>query len=130
MEDCLQLDANRLTRQGLLKEGSDRGGILRWPGPGGGDFDVRYAANTVNPDSAFLHLSYSWAGGAPGEQGSAEYRVWLTTTRLPKRCSMHCRWSPKRACSPRATCWRPKDAHRFSASVRVAISIPARGRAS
>jgi hypothetical protein len=82
VEDCLQLDANRLTRQGLLKEGSDRGGILRWPGPGGGDFDVRYAANTVNPDSAFLHLSYSWAGGAPGEQGSAEYRVWLTTTRL------------------------------------------------
>src|SRR5262249_20446743 len=50
-------------------------------GPDAGDFDVRFAANTVNPDSAFIQLSYSWAGGAPGEQGSAEYRVWLTTTR-------------------------------------------------
>jgi phosphoenolpyruvate---glycerone phosphotransferase subunit DhaL len=47
-----------------------------------------------------------------------------------KRSSTSCRAWRKHRCLPHATCSRPKGGRRFSASVRVAISIRARGPAS
>src|SRR5262245_11920213 len=79
VEDCLQLDAVALRREGLLKPGIWRCGNLQWhvdPGPREPIAVVGYEVSTAgNP--AWLRLSYSLT--ATGEQ--VDYRIMLATTR-------------------------------------------------
>ena len=80
VEDCLSLDANRWTREGILKEGVFKAGTLRWTYGNGSTFAVHYEVVTGTPDPSVVRLSYSWIWTATGEQESANYRVPLTTT--------------------------------------------------
>src|SRR5262245_52445813 len=79
VEDCLQLDAVVLRRQGLLGLGIRRCGSLQWyvdAGPKEPIAVVGYEVNTAG-HPVWLRLSYTLA--ATGEQ--VEYRVMLATTR-------------------------------------------------
>ena len=81
VEDCLQLDASRWTRKGILRAGVHWAGRWRWPYDSDGGFFLDYAVNTLDPDRPLVRLSYSWAWVTGGQQESADYRVRLTTTR-------------------------------------------------
>jgi hypothetical protein len=81
VEDCLSIDASRLTRVGLLKAGVRSAGSWRWTYAGGGGFTVNYEVDTRNPEWAFLRLWYSFVWVATKEQESADYHVRLTATR-------------------------------------------------
>ena len=81
VEDCLSLDANRWTRQGILKAGVVRAGSWRWTYSSGGSFSVSYDVNTLEPVAPSVRLSYWWVWSGCKERQSAEYAVRLTTTR-------------------------------------------------
>jgi hypothetical protein len=79
VEDCLQLDAVVLRKEGLLGPGIWRCGSLQWyvgAGPREPIGVVGYEVNTAG-DPAWLRLSYALTG--TGEQ--VDYRVMLATTR-------------------------------------------------
>src|SRR5262245_3763201 len=79
--DCLSLDANRWTREGILKAGVRQSGVWRWTYASGNSFSVRYEVDTAEAGNPLVRLSYSWAWGGPSEPQHASYPVRLTTTR-------------------------------------------------
>jgi hypothetical protein len=81
VEDCPTLDANRLTREGILKEHVLATGGWRWTYRSGGSFTVSYYVDTADMESPSVRLSYTWVWTSTREQESASYRVLLTTTR-------------------------------------------------
>jgi hypothetical protein len=81
VEHCLNLDANRWMRDGILAAGTCRVGSCRWTYPGGSCFLVNYQADTLDADYPFVRLWYTWVWTSTKQQESADYRVQLTTTR-------------------------------------------------
>jgi hypothetical protein len=81
VENCHDIDANRWTREGILKAGSTRAGSWRWTYRSGRDFSVNYEVNTLDLAAAWVRLSYSWVWAASQQGASADYCVRLTTTR-------------------------------------------------
>ena len=79
--DCLSLDANRWTREGILKEGQVQFGSWRWAYARGGGFTVHYEAHTADPARAYVRLSYAFVWTATGKEESHDYPVALTATR-------------------------------------------------
>jgi hypothetical protein len=81
VEDCLSIDANRWTREGILKADVCLTGSWRWTYPNGDGFTVTYEANTLNASSPFVRLWYSWVWKSTGKEDTEKYWVHLTTTR-------------------------------------------------
>jgi hypothetical protein len=81
VEDCYSIDANYWTREGILKHGVWHSGSVTWTSYGGPGFIVHFEASTLHPAHLSVRLQYSWVWTATQRQGSADYRVRLTTTR-------------------------------------------------
>jgi hypothetical protein len=81
VEDCLDLDANRWAREGILRAGVWQSGNWRWTYRGGKSFAVYYMVDTLAEAGPHLHLSYSWVWPGNPEPQQAAYTVRLTTTR-------------------------------------------------
>jgi hypothetical protein len=79
VEDCLSIDANRWTREGILKAAVRQTGSWRWTYSSGKSWAVSYEVMTLHPDVPLLRLSYSWTLHGRDEQ-SADYVVPLTRT--------------------------------------------------
>ena len=81
VEDCLSIDANRWTCEGILKVGVHHRGRWSWTYSNGKGFALNYLVDGQDPDHASLHLTYSWTWGNTEKPESADYTVRLTTTR-------------------------------------------------
>jgi hypothetical protein len=81
VEDCLSIDANRWTREGILKAGVCRTGSWHWTYHDGSGFTVCYEVDTEDLTRPSVRLWYSWVWRSTQLQESAEYRVRLTATR-------------------------------------------------
>jgi hypothetical protein len=81
VEECEDLDANRWMREGLLKPGHRRLGILGWTYRHGRESHLLYEVDTTDPDRPSVRLSYGLADRATGQRESLSYAVALTTTR-------------------------------------------------
>jgi hypothetical protein len=81
VEECLDLDANRWTREGILKAGVHRWGGWRWVYHGGRENRITYEVNTLDPARPFVRLSYTLTHARTQEREALAYRVALTTTR-------------------------------------------------
>lgn len=82
VEQCLSLDANRWSREGVLRAGVFQSGTCRWTYPDGGSFAVNYAVDTTpGGQGPCVRLWYSWLWGQAGQPESASYTVELSTTR-------------------------------------------------
>src|SRR5262245_41556332 len=81
VEACLSLDANRWSREGVLKAGAYQSGSWCWKYRGGRECSIGYTVMTLGPGPHVVRLSYSWPSANKGERESAEYEVVLTTTR-------------------------------------------------
>jgi hypothetical protein len=75
VEDCLSLDTNRWTRDGILKPGQWQSGTWTWTYPSGNQFTVNYEVGAEDPESAGVRLFYCT------QEQSLDYRVRLATTR-------------------------------------------------
>jgi hypothetical protein len=82
VEDCLSIDANRWTREGILRASAHAVGSWRWTYPSGTGFTVYFDVNTRDLSRPSVRLWYSWVWTATQQQESADYRVNLTTTHL------------------------------------------------
>src|ERR1700756_4217780 len=80
VEHCLQLDANKLMRDGILTAGAYRAGRWRWTYASGQFFEVDYLADTQDLRAPALHLSYTFMWTATRETESHACWVDLTTT--------------------------------------------------
>jgi hypothetical protein len=75
VEACLSLDANRLTREGILKTGVHLSGTWRWKYRSGRECTIGYEVCTAGPAAPWARLHYS-VSGLP-----VDFRYNLTTTR-------------------------------------------------
>jgi hypothetical protein len=80
VEDCLSLDANRWTREGILRAGVLASGSWQWTYSNGQGFIVSYQADATDPDAARVGLSYSWVWPGSKDVQSESYPVRLTAT--------------------------------------------------
>jgi hypothetical protein len=80
VEECLRIDADRWTREGILKAGVHQTGSWVWTYGDGGTFRVNYEAVTLDLARPLLRLWYSWVWRSTGKEDSAGYHVRLTTT--------------------------------------------------
>jgi hypothetical protein len=80
VESCRIIDANHWSREGILKHGVWLSGSMTWTSHGQPGFVVHIEVSTLHPAHLFVRLRYSWVWTATGQQGSADYRVGLTTT--------------------------------------------------
>jgi hypothetical protein len=77
VERCQTLDANRLTRLGVLKLGTTLSGEITWP-PGAWEGNrVGCEVSMLDEAAAWLRLFYTFTAASAG----VDYRVTLTTTR-------------------------------------------------
>jgi hypothetical protein len=83
VEDCLQLDAARWTREGILRAGVRQAGIWHWIFASGRECSLSYELNSVNAGDAWVRLDYSCSVPPPGQALAESYTVGLTTTRPP-----------------------------------------------
>jgi len=81
VEDCLSLDANGWTHEGMLRASVLATGSWRWTYRSGKSFSVGYTVDTTDQAGPFVRLFYSWTWPTSPEPQSADYRVRLTTTR-------------------------------------------------
>jgi hypothetical protein len=81
VEDCKNIDANRWTREGILKASVFLAGSWRWTYSNGGGFVIHYQVDTLDLSSPSVFLNYSWVWTSTQQQESASYRVGLTATR-------------------------------------------------
>jgi hypothetical protein len=81
VEKCLQLDASRWRRDGIIRAGAVVSGTWRWTYHSGRRFAINYEVDTVDLSSASVRLWYSWIRTATKQHESADYRVRLATTR-------------------------------------------------
>lgn len=81
VEDCLTIDANRWSKEGILKAGVAQYGSWRWTYRSGNGFSVNYEVRTEEMECPRVRLSYSWTWQSVNEPQSADYTVCLTTTR-------------------------------------------------
>jgi hypothetical protein len=77
VEHCLTLDANRLTRLGVLKDGTCLSGVISWPAGASGENRVGCQVCTLDGAEPWIRLYYSLTATGANE----DYRVTLTTTR-------------------------------------------------
>jgi hypothetical protein len=78
VEDCLALDANRLTRLGILRAGLWQSGVLTWTDGDTGDVlgAISYAVDTTGPGDPWVRLSYTF----DPSDAAVEDQVGLCTT--------------------------------------------------
>jgi hypothetical protein len=81
VEDCLSLDANRWTREGILRAGVHLSGGWQWEYAGGHKCSIGYELRTLNPAYPLVRLHYSRTQPGTDEQEPADYCVRLATTR-------------------------------------------------
>jgi hypothetical protein len=81
VEDCLDIDAFRWTRKGILRAGVHQAGSCRWVYQSGRECSVNYDVLTLDMTCPLLQLSYSRS--AEGQQETLDYAVDLTTTEPP-----------------------------------------------
>jgi hypothetical protein len=81
VESCLSIDANRWTRDGLLKAGVHLIGSCRWTYRNDSGFTLECEVDTRDPGSPFVRLRYPWSCTTSQQQESVGYRVDLTSTR-------------------------------------------------
>lgn len=80
-DNCLSLDANRWSREGVLKAGARLAGRWSWTYPGGKGFSVNYVVDMLDTASPSLYLDYTWVWPTrPDEPQAATYRVDLAAT--------------------------------------------------
>ncbi|MBY0231036.1 MAG: hypothetical protein K2W96_17255 [Gemmataceae bacterium] len=80
VEACLTIDANRWTREGILKAGARDSGSWRWTWTSGRSSTIGYEARTDDTASPCVRLCYTSKRDGK-EIGSEDYFVGLTTTR-------------------------------------------------
>jgi hypothetical protein len=80
VEDCLSIDANRWTREGILKAGVHTTGSWRWTYRSGSSFSVNYGVNTLDLNHPFVRLWYSWTWAGMKDPQTEDYTVRLTIT--------------------------------------------------
>jgi hypothetical protein len=81
VEESEALDANRWTREGLLKAGVHLRGNCRWVYHSGRENSITFEVNTLDQARPFVRLSYSITHARTQERESLDSRVRLTTTR-------------------------------------------------
>src|SRR5262245_392249 len=81
VEDCLRLDANRRTREGVLKADGHLTGSWRWTYRSGRECSIGYTVLTRDTDRPLVFLFYSRTPAATGSPESVDYSVDLMTTR-------------------------------------------------
>jgi hypothetical protein len=81
VEDCLSLDANRWTREGILRAGIQRSGTWQWKYSDGHTSWIEYEVRTLDMGWPTVRLAYGWPNKETGQRETADYRVDLTTTR-------------------------------------------------
>jgi hypothetical protein len=81
VEQCLSLDISRFYWEGIVRPGNHHTGLWHWTRPGGKVYSITFEVNTLDLAAASLRLSYTLRHPSTGEQGEADYYVWLTTTR-------------------------------------------------
>src|SRR5262245_20537800 len=81
VEDCLNLDANRWTREGILKAGAHLSGSCRWTYGSGRQSSIGYEVLTLDLDDPMVRLSYSITRAGAEERESLDYQIHLETTR-------------------------------------------------
>jgi hypothetical protein len=81
VEDCQALDANRWTRDGVLRAGAQVAGSCHWTYRDGRECSIGYIMRAPPGAQPVLRLSYSWTHPGTGEKEPIEYVVRLTTTR-------------------------------------------------
>jgi hypothetical protein len=80
VEDCLSLDANRWTREGILKAGVYRSGWWRWVYRSGRECSIGYKVRTFDSDDPVLRLTYSRTRAGTEQPESIDYHIRLATT--------------------------------------------------
>src|SRR5689334_7782886 len=81
VESCLDIDANRWMREGILRAGAQRSGSWRWTYKDGRECSISYTMSAPEGAQPLLRLSYSWTHPRSGEKEPVEYHVRLATTR-------------------------------------------------
>jgi hypothetical protein len=76
----LNIDANRWTREGILKVGAYVTGRWAWTYSSGSRFSVTYQVFTDSAYESHLRLFYTWTWNGSGEPQSADYAVQLART--------------------------------------------------
>jgi hypothetical protein len=79
VEACLSLDANRWTREGILRAGVHLAGSWRWVYHSGQECSIGYEVLARDMEWPLLRLDY--ARTAEGRQEPVDYHVRLETTR-------------------------------------------------
>lgn len=80
VEDCLSLDADRWTGEGILRAGVRRCGTWGWTYLSGRKCSVAYEALTQDMAKPQVRLAYSWSDGTGREWRAADYPVRLAVT--------------------------------------------------
>jgi hypothetical protein len=80
VEDCLAIDANRWTREGILRAGIRQFGTWRWNYPTGNGFAIHYSVDTQDMTQPVLRLSYAWLWAGTQERDSVSCVIGLEAT--------------------------------------------------
>jgi hypothetical protein len=81
VETCLDLDANRWAREGILKAGVFQTGTAEWTWRGGHSARIDFAVDTTTEENRHVRLWYTLVSTATNETESPDYHVRLVTTR-------------------------------------------------
>jgi hypothetical protein len=81
VENCLNIDANRWIREGILRAGRLCAGSCHWTYKDGRECSIGFAMVAPSGAEPLLRLSYSWTHPGTGEKEPVEYHVRLATTR-------------------------------------------------
>ena len=76
----MSIDANRCTRESILKSGVHQSGSWEWTYRSRSKFSVGYEVQTMDMGNPRIRLSYSWTWNGAGKPESADYHVRLATT--------------------------------------------------
>src|SRR5262249_58266475 len=79
-EDSLSIDANRWSREGILKAGVWASGTWRWTYHSGTTLAVHYEADLMPGQAPQVRLWYAFTYGGHAEVHRADYRVGLAAT--------------------------------------------------
>jgi hypothetical protein len=82
-EECLSIDANVWTSEGILRAGVRQAGIWHWIYASGRECSLAYELNTLDGGDAWVRLAYSCPVPPPGQALAESYTVALVTTRPP-----------------------------------------------
>jgi hypothetical protein len=80
VEECLSIDANRWTREGILRAGVRVSGSWAWTYRSGRGFAVNYDVDAPDLARPSVRLWYSWIWRSSRQEESADYSVRLGVT--------------------------------------------------